>query len=53
MDVGKPYTESYNMDLEHSIKCLRFFSGAADKITGQTLPVGKFKVRALSKIASS
>ncbi|KAH3814980.1 retinal dehydrogenase 2-like [Dreissena polymorpha] len=39
LDNGKPYKESYNVDVWGSIKQLRYFAGWADKITGKTIPV--------------
>ena len=35
---GKPYSEVRHWDLSASISSIRFFAGAADKITGKTIP---------------
>lgn len=39
MDTGKPFLHSYYIDLDGSIKTLRYFAGWADKIQGRTMPV--------------
>ena len=39
MDNGKPYTNALAVDVEFSIKNLRYFAGWADKIEGTTIPV--------------
>jgi aldehyde dehydrogenase (NAD+) len=39
LDNGKPYRDSYNIDLPMSIKCYRYYAGWADKIHGKTIPV--------------
>ena len=38
LDNGKPYTNSFNADLELVIRNLRYFAGWADKIHGKTIP---------------
>lgn len=38
LDNGKPYTNSLAVDVEASIKSLRYFAGYADKIHGTTIP---------------
>lgn len=38
LDNGKPYSASYYVDLDLSIKCLRYYAGWADKIHGKTIP---------------
>ena len=40
LDNGKPYSEAA-VDLDMSIKCLRYYAGYADKIHGKTIPCGK------------
>uniref|UniRef100_A0A8B9LUA9 Aldehyde dehydrogenase 1 family, member A3 n=1 Tax=Astyanax mexicanus TaxID=7994 RepID=A0A8B9LUA9_ASTMX len=40
MDSGKPFLQSFFIDLEGSIKTLRYYAGWADKIHGKTMPVG-------------
>lgn len=40
IDSGKPIAESTRSDLPKAIDCLRYFAGAADKIQGDTLPLG-------------
>ena len=37
-DNGKPYSDSYNIDLNLVIKCYRYYAGWADKIHGKTIP---------------
>jgi aldehyde dehydrogenase (NAD+) len=39
LDNGKPFSESNNVDLVLVIKCLRYYAGWADKISGKTNPV--------------
>ncbi|CAK9293599.1 unnamed protein product [Gordionus sp. m RMFG-2023] len=39
LDNGKPYSQSYNVDLGLTIKCYRYFAGWADKIHGKTIPL--------------
>ena len=39
LDNGKPYGDSFNVDLALSIKCLRYYSGWADKLHGKTIPM--------------
>ena len=39
LDNGKPYSESLNVDLALGVKCLRYYAGWADKISGKTNPV--------------
>ncbi|KAI4879280.1 hypothetical protein NFI96_011627 [Prochilodus magdalenae] len=39
MDSGKPFLQSFFIDLEGSIKTLRYYAGWADKIHGKTMPV--------------
>uniref|UniRef100_A0AAZ3NUS4 Aldehyde dehydrogenase domain-containing protein n=1 Tax=Oncorhynchus tshawytscha TaxID=74940 RepID=A0AAZ3NUS4_ONCTS len=41
IDTGKPFLHSYFIDLDGSIKTLRYYAGWADKIHGKTMPVGK------------
>lgn len=41
MDTGKPFLQSFFVDLEGSIKTLRYYAGWADKIHGKTMPVGE------------
>ena len=38
LDNGKPYSNSLMVDVELSIKNLRYFAGWADKIHGKTIP---------------
>ena len=35
LDNGKPYANSYNIDVPGCIKSLRYFAGWADKIHGE------------------
>ena len=41
LDNGKPFVEAFYGDIPFSIKVFRYYAGWADKITGQTIPVGK------------
>ena len=41
LDNGKPFKDSYNVDLLLVIRCIRYYAGWADKIHGKTIPVGK------------
>lgn len=42
LDNGKPFNDSFNIDLSMTIKCYRYYAGWADKIHGKTIPIGKF-----------
>ncbi|XP_029353368.1 retinaldehyde dehydrogenase 3 isoform X2 [Echeneis naucrates] len=39
LDTGKPFLQSFFVDLDGSIKTLRYYAGWADKIHGKSLPV--------------
>jgi aldehyde dehydrogenase (NAD+) len=39
LDNGKPYRDSYHIDLPMTIKCYRYYAGWADKVQGKTIPV--------------
>uniref|UniRef100_A0A7M4F957 aldehyde dehydrogenase (NAD(+)) n=1 Tax=Crocodylus porosus TaxID=8502 RepID=A0A7M4F957_CROPO len=39
LDNGKPYSIAYSVDLDMTIKCLRYFAGWADKCHGKTIPI--------------
>ena len=39
LDNGKPYKDSYNIDVPMTIKCYRYYAGWADKIHGKTIPI--------------
>ena len=39
LDNGKPYHDSFNTDLALVIKCIRYYSGWADKLQGKTIPI--------------
>lgn len=41
MDNGKPYKDSYNIDLDLVMKTYRYYAGWADKIQGKTIPIGE------------
>uniref|UniRef100_A0A674ACP7 Aldehyde dehydrogenase 1 family, member A3 n=1 Tax=Salmo trutta TaxID=8032 RepID=A0A674ACP7_SALTR len=47
IDTGKPFLHSFFIDLDGSIKTLRYYAGWADKIHGKTMPVGKCLCAAL------
>lgn len=38
LDNGKPYAYSLTVDVDASIKSLRYFAGYADKFHGTTIP---------------
>ena len=40
LDNGKPFQESYVLDLDEVIKVYRYFAGWADKWHGKTIPMG-------------
>ncbi len=40
IDNGKPFADSVG-DIEFTISVFRYYAGWCDKITGQTIPVGK------------
>ncbi|CAF2991068.1 unnamed protein product [Rotaria sp. Silwood2] len=37
---GKPFKDSYNIDIPHCIAVLRYYAGWPDKMNGKVLPVG-------------
>ena len=39
LDNGKPYVDSFNIDVPLTVKCYRYFAGWADKVTGKTIPI--------------
>src|SRR5438046_10185131 len=39
LDNGKPYRDSFNIDLPLTVKCSRYYAGWADKMPGKTIPV--------------
>ncbi|KAI5693827.1 hypothetical protein M8J75_006300 [Diaphorina citri] len=39
LDNGKPYNMSYSVDVEYSLRTLRYYAGFADKIHGKTIPI--------------
>ncbi|XP_041848810.1 aldehyde dehydrogenase family 1 member A3 isoform X4 [Melanotaenia boesemani] len=39
LDTGKPFLQSFFIDLDGSIKTLRYYAGWTDKIHGQSLPI--------------
>lgn len=39
LDAGKPFNDSYNIDLDMILKVYRYFAGFCDKICGKTLTV--------------
>ncbi len=39
LDNGKPYSNSFAVDLSESINVLRYYSGWADKIQGKVVPI--------------
>jgi hypothetical protein len=41
LDCGKPFLTTLFVDLQGTIKTLRYFAGYADKIHGTTIPMGE------------
>lgn len=41
MDSGKPFLPTLFVDLQGTIKTLRYYAGYADKIHGTSIPMGK------------
>jgi acyl-CoA reductase-like NAD-dependent aldehyde dehydrogenase len=41
LDNGKPWKDSYSIDLHLALRCYRYFAGWADKMHGKTIPCGK------------
>lgn len=41
MDTGKPFLHAFFVDLDGSVKTLRYYAGWTDKIHGKTMPVGE------------
>ena len=39
LDNGKPYSDSFTVDLALVIKCFRYYGGWCDKIQGKTIPI--------------
>ncbi len=39
LDNGKPYRDSFAIDVPMSVKCYRYYAGWADKVHGKTIPV--------------
>merc|ERR1719365_252344 len=39
LDNGKPFNDAYNIDLNRTLECYRYYAGWSDKIDGKTLPV--------------
>lgn len=39
LDNGKPYGDSFNVDLTLAIKCIRYYAGWCDKLHGKTIPI--------------
>ncbi len=45
LDNGKPFKDSYGIDIPYVIKCLRYYAGWADKIQGKTIPIGEYNIK--------
>ena len=43
MDSGKPFLPTLFVDLQGTMKTLRYFAGYADKIHGTTIPMGTIR----------
>ncbi|WAR00342.1 AL1A1-like protein [Mya arenaria] len=39
LDNGKPYRESFNVDVNAAMVTLRYYAGWTDKVTGKTIPI--------------
>ena len=39
LDNGKPFGDSFNVDMTLAIKCLRYYAGWTDKLHGKTIPI--------------
>eukprot|EP01137_Pigoraptor_chileana_P015489 Opistho-2@71472 len=39
LDNGKPFRDSFNIDVPLSIECLRYYAGWSDKVHGKTIPI--------------
>ncbi|KAH3830263.1 aldehyde dehydrogenase, mitochondrial-like [Dreissena polymorpha] len=39
LDNGKPFNIAYNVDLELTLRCYRYYAGWADKNHGKTIPI--------------
>lgn len=44
LDSGKPFLPTLFVDLQGTIKTLRYFAGYADKIHGTSIPMGKSRL---------
>uniref|UniRef100_A0A672SFI6 Aldehyde dehydrogenase domain-containing protein n=1 Tax=Sinocyclocheilus grahami TaxID=75366 RepID=A0A672SFI6_SINGR len=53
MDTGKPFLHAFFVDLDGSIKTLRYYAGWTDKIHGKTMPVEKRLFVYISSLAVS
>lgn len=42
LNSGKPFLPTLFVDLQGTIKTLRYFAGYADKIHGTSIPMGEF-----------
>uniref|UniRef100_A0A8C4EY48 Aldehyde dehydrogenase 1 family, member A3 n=1 Tax=Dicentrarchus labrax TaxID=13489 RepID=A0A8C4EY48_DICLA len=51
LDTGKPFLQSFFIDLDGSIKTLRYYAGWTDKIHGKSLPIGECPANVCSFIA--
>ncbi|XP_068703005.1 aldehyde dehydrogenase, mitochondrial-like [Montipora foliosa] len=39
LDNGKPFSDSFSIDVKLAIKCYRYYAGWADKVHGKTIPI--------------
>lgn len=44
LDSGKPFLPTLFVDLQGTIKTLRYFAGYADKLHGASVPMGKVQI---------
>lgn len=44
LDNGKTFTWAMRADVAHSIQCIRYYSGWADKVHGQTIETSEAKL---------
>jgi acyl-CoA reductase-like NAD-dependent aldehyde dehydrogenase len=40
LDMGKPISDAFNVDLESTANCIQFYAECADKVYGQIAPTG-------------
>ena len=43
MEVGKPFKDAYRIDVSAAVDCCRYNAGAADKLSGDNIPIGELR----------